>query len=245
WHAIAIVRDITERKVIECELKQSREQLRRLTTYIQSAVERERAKISRAVHDELGQMMTALKIDLYWIGKQLQGDQPVVNEKIRSMSCLIDKTIESLHKITSELRSDILDELGLDAALEWQIHEFRCRTGIDAVLRIDSQCAVKEKDLSLTIYRIFQEAMTNIVRHAAATKVEVTVRDKDGSVELEVKDNGKGISEEKIRASSSFGLMSMRERSYSLGGSLGITGERDKGTTVLARLPLSQEAINS
>ncbi|MFQ6103281.1 MAG: PAS domain S-box protein [Candidatus Glassbacteria bacterium] len=238
------IQDITDRKRAEDELKNSRQQLRELAAHLQSAREEERTSIAREIHDELGQMLTALRMDLSWLEGKLSQDQKSQLEKIRSMSKLTDTTLKTVKRISSELRPGLLDDLGLAAAVEWQAEEFKKRTGIKCSLIIEPQEFVLDGERSTTVFRIFQEALTNIVRHAEATEVKVYLRKKADRLLLEVTDNGKGIREHHIASPRSFGLIGMRERCYFLGGDVTIRGQRGKGTTVEACIPLPAERGN-
>jgi signal transduction histidine kinase len=230
--------EITERKLTEEELKKSREQLRNLSAHLQFAREDERTKIAREVHDELGQKLTALKMDLSSVSNKLPKDKKLLIEKTKSMSKLIDTTIETVQRITTELRPGLLDDLGLIAAIEWQAEEFQSRTGIECEITIDTGNIFLDRDRSTAIFRIFQEALTNVSRHANATRVEVSLKEEENRLELKVKDNGKGIEENQIFDSKSFGLIGIRERVYLLGGEVNISGIKNQGTTIMVNIPL-------
>lgn len=221
--AVVSFRDITERKRAE-------EQLRNLYANLQSMREEERAAIAREIHDELGQILTAIKMDIAWMNKKYS-DHEGVSQKTAATLDLIDKTIKTVKKICTELRPEILDHLGLGAAIQWQAAEFQGRTGIQCEVSLDEDIEM-EMNRTTALFRIFQEALTNIMRHANATKVTIDLSEKDGNVILEVTDNGKGISEEEMSKPSSFGLLGMRERVYPWKGSVNITGSPGKGTTV-------------
>jgi PAS domain S-box-containing protein len=233
-----IARDVTERKRVETGLLRSREELRSLSAHIQSAREEERGNIAREIHDELGQVLSKLKLDLSWLKKRLVPEQKPLLEKTDKMSDLVDSTIKTVQRISSELRPGVLDYLGLAEAIEWQLKEFRERTGMACTARISPELAVEDKDVSTTVFRILQETLTNIIRHAKASRVEVELKNEDNSLTLEIRDNGEGIAREDISDPASFGIMSMRERARHLGGAVLITGEPGKGTTVLVRIPL-------
>jgi len=232
--------DITERKRAEEALKASHDQLRNLSIYLQTVREEERTRIAREIHDELGQVLTALKMDLSWLGNRLSKDQQSLFEKTKSMSELIDMTIQTIKKISSELRPSLLDDLGLAAAIEWQTEEFQKRTGIECKVALNSEDTVLNPDLSTTIFRIFQETLTNIARHANATKVKAGLKENAGKIILGVKDNGKGITRKQISDHKSLGLIGIRERARFWGGKVKISGIRDKGTTVTVSIPLDK-----
>ncbi len=235
--------DITERKQAEEQLKNSHQQLRDLSAHLQSVREEERTRIAREIHDELGQALTGLKIDLAWLQNRLYQTRAIVPrelllEKIRSMSTLVDTTIQSVRKISTQLRPGVLDDLGLTAAIEWQAHEFQRRSGIRCKVALQPEDIVLNQTQSTGIFRIFQEILTNIVRHANATRVNIGMREDGGTLLLQVSDNGRGITESDISGSQSLGILGMRERAVLLGGSVTIGGIQGKGTTVTVRIPL-------
>jgi len=235
-----ITRDITERKKSEKELKRSREELRSLADHLQSIREEERTTIAREIHDELAQALTALKMDISWLSKKLPKDQKMLLEKTRAMTKLTDTTIKTVKKISTELRPGLLDDLGLVPAIEWQAEEFKNRTGITYKLTIDPEEITLDPDRSTAIVRIFQETLTNIARHAKATMVTASLKEKDDKLELRVRDNGKGITKEQISDPQSFGLMGIRERAKSWGGEVKIKGVDGEGTTVTLRIPIEE-----
>ena len=256
---IEMVKDITERRQAEAALRRSHvelevlvhertaelrminEQLSMFSSYLQEAREKERTAIAREIHDELGQALTALKIDLSWLKKRLPKNQKPLLEKEASMSELVESTIQTVKKISSELRPGILDHLGLTAAIEWQAEEFQKRTGIPCGVSIVPEEIVPDRDRSTTIFRIFQETLTNITRHAKATKISVRLEKEDGRLILEVKDNGKGITEKQLSDSKSLGLMGIRERAAYWGGHMNVKGGvRNGGTTVIVHIPLER-----
>lgn len=224
----------------EFQLKNSREQLRRLSAHTQSAREEERTRISREIHDELGQALTGLKMDLSWLEKKLkEGPQlsTAIQEKIAAMFGLINSTIKSIRKISSELRPGVLDYLGLPAAIEWQAQEFQSRTGIECrILNIPKELNL-DQDFSTALFRIFQETLTNVARHAQATLIEINLILQKRNIILQIHDNGKGITQEEIINSKSFGILGMRERTFLLGGEFTISGIPNGGTTVTVTIP--------
>ncbi|MBI2882440.1 MAG: PAS domain S-box protein [Candidatus Methylomirabilis oxyfera] len=237
-----VVRDITERKRAEQEVRDSREQLRALAAHLESVREDERTQISREIHDELGQLLTGLKIDLSWVARQLPGDKGALQAKVRTMGALIDTTIQSVRRIAGELRPGLLDDLGLMAAVEWQAQEFQSRTGI----RVHLTAAPSELDLdreySTALFRIMQEALTNVARHAQATVVYIALKADAERLLLEVIDNGTGITPDALADRRAFGLLGMRERALLLGGQVVISGRPGQGTTVTLVVPLKRPA---
>jgi signal transduction histidine kinase len=219
-------------------LRASEENLRALAARLQSVREEERARIAREIHDELGQALTGLKMDLTWLNGRLPGQKNVA-EKVQSMFKLIDGTIQSVRKIATLLRPEVLDQLGLAAAVGWQAREFQMRTGIRCKVSLPAEPVAAGPELSTAAFRIFQELLTNVARHAAATRVEVSMRAETGRLVLEVHDNGKGISEAELGGTKSLGLLGMRERAMAFGGSVEIAGSGGKGTRVTVLLPLA------
>lgn len=236
--ALCEAEERSERRRTEARLRESHEQLRALTVYLQYVREEERTRIAREVHDELGQMLTSLKLDLAWIAGRLPRDVKGLPEKAATMLHHIDATIQTVRRISTELRPGILDDLGLVAAVEWQANEFQARTGIQCRVTTNVNEATLDSDLNTAFFRIFQETLTNIIRHANATQVEVSLADQDGWLTLEVVDNGRGISGAEIANIHSIGLLGMRERAGLLGGEFSIRGAPKKGTRVTVRIPL-------
>ncbi|MFA5317038.1 MAG: PAS domain S-box protein [Dehalococcoidales bacterium] len=232
-----IVTDITEPKQIDDALQKSHEQLRSLTAHLQSVREEERTDIARGVHDELGQALTALKMDLSWLGKRLPKGQEALLEKKEVMSELLDSIIQTVKKISTKLRPGILDDFGLVAAIEWQAEEFQKRSGIKCKVSSVTEPHL-DRDLNTALFRIFQETLTNAARHTSATRVTVNLKDQDGKMIMRIRDNGKGITPEQLSSPSSFGIIGMRERVRALRGEITIRGIPGKGTTVTVTIPL-------
>ncbi|HQH99828.1 MAG TPA: PAS domain-containing sensor histidine kinase [Deltaproteobacteria bacterium] len=234
--------DITEKKRAQEELERSREQLRNLSTYLQSVREKESTRIAREIHDELGQSLTALQMDVAWLGDQLPPELTHLKEKTQRMVRLADATIESVHRIIAELRPILLDDLGLTAAIEWQAKEFQSRSGIECYVYIDCTDSSIDKDLATALFRIFQGVLTNVARHAAATAVWVRLVQKEDELRLEVIDNGKGITVKQAEDPRSFGIIGIRERANLWGGSVQIAGVQNRGTTINVTIPLRKGA---
>ncbi len=244
YGVVIAFRNITERKQAEQYLQNSNEQLRALSTQLQSIREEERTTISREVHDELGQALTALKMDLSWLKRKLPAEQEEIHQKIRPMLQLIDNTIQSVRRICSELRPGILDDLGLMAAIEWETGEFQRRSGIECRLIAGIEDFNLDREQNTITFRILQETLTNISRHAKASRVSVELKNSDGQLIMEIEDNGKGITQADIVNPKSLGILGMRERAYLFRGELDINGISGKGTTVTLRMPIKSERMN-
>lgn len=229
-----------ERRRAEERLRESHEQLRALSVYLQYVREEERTRIAREVHDELGQSLTGLKLDLAWVSNRLPRSQRPLLDKIETMSGHVDETIQSIRRIATELRPGILDDLGLVAALEWQANEFQSRTGIECHVSSTLQDTLLDADLNTAFFRIFQETLTNIMRHAGATRVDVHSTRQGNMLVLTVRDNGRGILPGEIKDRRSIGLLGMEERAALLGGEFEITGEPGRGTLVTVRIPVTR-----
>ena len=226
-----------ERKRAEERLQQSHEQLRALSVHLQYVREEERIHIAREVHDELGQSLTGLKLQLTWLAGRLPKNLRPLHGKIQTMADSIDETIHAIRRIATELRPGLLDTAGLPAALEWQTNEFQRQTGIQCRVNVAIHDTILDQDLNTAFFRIFQETLTNIIRHANATRVEVRLIETAEHFILEVKDNGRGISEDEILNTRSIGLIGMRERAALLDGEVRLRGQPGKGTTVSVRIP--------
>ena len=233
--------DRRERQRAEDKLRRSLDQLRALTSYLQYVREEERTRIAREVHDELGQALTGLKLDMSWLAARLGRNAKPVQAKVKTMVDHIDETIQTVRRIATELRPGILDSLGLVAALEWQANEFQSRTGIpcNVVAAVDD--SQLQQQFATVFFRIYQETLTNIIRHAKATRVDVRLAEESGALVLTVQDNGRGISEEEIANTRSIGLVGMRERAMLIGGEITLQGTPGKGTTMTLRVPLERQ----
>lgn len=232
-----IARDITERKRLQ-ELKESQEQLRSYSTHLENIREEEKKRIAREIHDQLGHALTTLSLDLSWICKRLPDDIRTLVERTQAMSSLIESTIESVQRISAELVPGVLDHLGLVEAIKWQAEEFRKRTKLEFEISTNPETIKLDYDKALAVFRVFQEALTNIVRHAEARRVEVSVTAANSRLSLEVKDDGIGITENQIAHPGSIGIVGMKERVLHLGGEISFNSAPNKGTIVSLHIPL-------
>ncbi|WDT82246.1 MAG: GAF domain-containing sensor histidine kinase [Candidatus Manganitrophus sp.] len=229
--------EIAERKRIESQLERMQDQLRSLSLRSQSTLEEERSRIAREIHDEFGQTLTVLKMQLSFLERRFRGGQTPISEWTKSMSEMIDTTIERVRQVASELRPIVLDDLGLPAAIEWQAKEFQERTGITCRCFLQEEIVI-DRMHSTAVFRVFQEALTNVARHSGASDVEIKLNEEKGAAFLQVRDNGRGITEEQRLHQKSLGLIGMRERARACGGEVGIEGIPGKGTTITVRVPL-------
>lgn len=234
-----IFTDITKEKKAEEELRASREDMRSLAAHIELAREDERKRIAREVHDDLGQVLTSIDLDIH---RAKRGHHPADSETelcFASISSAVSQALDSVHRIATELRPGILDHLGLSAALEWLVDDAASRGAVKAESHID----ITEGDLSdavkTALFRISQEALTNAIRHSKARSVLLALEEDEASLRLSISDDGVGIAPEKIACSGSFGILGMRERVRELGGSFSISSPERRGVCVEARIPRS------
>ncbi len=230
--------EISDRLSKEDEFRRSTEQLRELSARLQSVREEERTHLARVIHDELGQALTGLKMDVAWLQKHLDQQQPALLEKTRAMSDLIDIIVQAVRRIATELRPGILD-LSLVATIEWQLQEFQTRSGIKSKLIRAPEETTLDADGATTVFRIFQEILTNVTRHAQATRIEVSIEENATFLTLQVRDNGRGITDSDIHSPKSIGLLGMQERARLRAGEVHFQSTPGKGTTVTVRLPLT------
>lgn len=232
--------DISDRKKAEQEAEKSYKAIRTLTEHLQNIREEERAHIAREIHDELGQQLTVMKMDISWINKKIAavGDDPV-KQKIKELISMLDQTVKTVRRISSELRPSLLDDLGLTAAMEWQLNEFEKRSGIKTNLNVPADDIRLPDSVKTSLFRIFQESLTNVVRHSHAKKVTVVFEQKNGNLVLSIIDDGKGFDKQKTADKKTLGILGMKERTSMIGGSYEITSKPGKGTSVVVTIPYS------
>ncbi|MGD1045029.1 MAG: sensor histidine kinase [Bacteroidota bacterium] len=221
--------------------EESHEQFRDLSAYLQSAREEERKSIAREIHDELGQALTTIKLELSLLQEEVLHDASAATDRIHSMKERVDETIHTVKGIITKLRPGLLDDLGLTAAIEWQANDFQRHTGIVCEISMEPEEMNINQEISTAMFRIFQETLTNITRHSGATRVIVHLYQKDNALELQVHDNGRGITSQEINDPKSFGLIGIRERAQYWHGIVNIEGKAGLGTIVTVRFPRTSE----
>ncbi len=229
--------DITRRKQAEEELAKYAKQMRALAGYVESVREDERTRMAREIHDEFGQFLTALKMDLAWVARRLPADDEK-RERLNQASALVDENVRLVQRIATELRPGLLDDLGLITALDWQAHEFSKHTGLLCQLNVPQNELKLDTSLNTTLFRIFQETLTNVARHALASRIDVNLQVQEQTLIRSVRDNGRGITESELNDPSSLGLLGLRERVAQWNGDLSIRGQAGKGTTVTVQIPI-------
>ncbi|MGA7160826.1 MAG: PAS domain S-box protein [Bacteroidota bacterium] len=237
-YSLAIIRDITERKRGEEALNQSMEQLHALTMRLENIREEERKSVSREVHDELGQTLTALRMDLMSLKKMGATNANAIEAKLQSMLDLTTNAIKSVQDISARLRPGMLDDLGLVSAIEWQTEEFEKRSGISCTLRLPDHDLEVDNERSTVLFRILQETLTNVARHAHAEHITVGLLVSKDEIVMNIHDDGIGISDESVRNPKSLGLLGIRERLHPFQGSCSIQRGMDGGTEVRVQLPI-------
>jgi PAS domain S-box-containing protein len=237
---LVLASDITEKLEAEERLQESHEAYKQLASHLETVREAERTHIAREIHDELGQQLTGLKMDISWLSKKIKTKDSEIQQKIKETIELIDGTVITVRRIATELRPSILDDLGLVAAMEWQSEEFERRSGIRTDFKSNVSSATVPADLATSIFRIYQESLTNVMRHADATKVSASLQINNEDVRLNISDDGKGFVVEEIANKKTLGLMGMRERATLLGGSYEIISEPEDGTSVNIIVPFKK-----
>lgn len=237
---ITIMRDITERKRTEKELQDSYKEIRELASHLQNIREEERISMAREIHDELGQQMTVLKMDVAWLEKKLAASDTAAREKIQELRKGLDQTIHSIRRIASELRPSVLDDMGLGAAIEWQLREFQKRSGVSVSFENRKGEFILPDAVKTNLFRIVQESLTNVARHANATTVSIKLLRDANQIRLLIKDDGIGFEKQKAPANKTLGILGMKERTAMLGGSYEISSTPGKGTLVTVTIPVME-----
>jgi signal transduction histidine kinase len=233
-----IIRDITDRNKMEEELRNSKDLLEKLNQHLQQVRENERSQIALNLHDDFGQKLTALILDIAWLKSRMGVQSPGVKKKLEEMSLMINESINSIREILSFLRPAILYDLGLVPAFEWQLNKFEKQSGILCHFNCKQNEYPIDADISLILFRILQESLTNIIRHSEASVVDVELGMIKKKITMIIKDNGKGIEEEKINSPASMGITGIIERIRSVNGNISIKGIKDKGTVLEISIPL-------
>jgi PAS domain S-box-containing protein len=237
---LVLANDVTEKIRAEEKLKSSHAELRELATHLQNVRESERTHMAREIHDELGQQLTGLKMDISWINRKLNTEDKELKQKMNDTLNLIDGTVKTVRRLATQLRPSILDDLGIVAAMEWQSEEFQKRSEINTVFSSNVSSIELSTDLATGFFRIYQESLTNVLRHSGATEVEAMLNMKDGLLILNIKDNGIGFNSKEIESKKTLGLLGMKERTLIMGGSYEITSKPGKGTSVVIIAPIQQ-----
>ncbi len=235
WECVMF--DITERKQAEIEILRSQEQLRELSAHIQDVREEERLALAREVHDDMGSMLTAIKLDLAWLSTRIKSDEPSIQEKIRGVEELVSKCAAAAGNISRNLRPSALDSFGIVAAIEIEVNEFTQRTGISCTLNITDEEVQVDQNISISLFRILQETLNNIMKHAQASKVKVSIANHKNIVSLTVSDNGRGLNSQDRLKPRSFGLRGIQERVARFGGEVKVSSNPGKGTTISVSIP--------
>lgn len=238
---LSVIRDLTERIEAEQQLEQSYRALRELTDHLHNIREEERSNIAREIHDELGQQLTVLKMDISWLNKKIENPPEKIKERLDELINMVDNTVKSVRRISSELRPSMLDDLGLPAAIEWHTQEFGKRSGIKVETDISTGDVKFPGKVSITVFRVLQECLTNVARHADATKIKVSLAANDGYLNLSIKDNGKGFLTDGIEKKKTLGILGMKERIQIIKGEYLINSAPGKGTVVQVKIPLQDQ----
>lgn len=235
---VAVYDDIKERMLAEQSIQRNYEKIKKLSRHMETIREEERKHIAGELHDELGQILTAIKMDIGWIRNMMPPERKGIKKRIGSTMQIIDEAIQSVRRLSKELRPLMLDDLGLLDTLKALIQEFESRANIKVRYKLPQQEPELIPGQEISVFRIIQESLTNIARHASATEVKLIIKERNDNLDLKIQDNGIGIPDEKVHSSESFGILNMRERIQSWGGDMEIKGITGKGTTITARIPL-------
>ncbi len=241
WEGIVL--DITQSKLDEIEIRRTQQQLLELSSHIQDAKEQERLHIAREVHDEIGSLLTAIKFDLAWLSQRMSKDDPLINDKTRTIEALVNKVIAAANNLAHSLRPGVLDHFGFVAAIEIEAQEFSKRSGIACTISTSEEYIELPDRHAITLFRIFQETLNNILKHSHAKNAQVEIVKGDDHLEMIVFDDGVGFDASARNKPRSFGLRGMQERIEHLGGSVKISSTKGKGTQIAIFVPLEPEDI--
>lgn len=243
WEGLIV--NITKTKLDELELLRSQEQLREFSSHIQDAKEQERLRIAREVHDEIGGLLTAIKMDLAWIKDRLPKSKRILTDKTTTIENMVDKAMTAARNLAHSLRPGYLDSFGIVAAIEMEADEFAQRTSIKVLLdhNEDEMEMELHPDVSIALFRIFQESLTNIMKHSQASEVRVTIRNTPERIDLAISDNGRGFSQEARAKPRSFGLRGIQERVVHFGGEVQISSAPGQGVTVSVSIPHARDGM--
>jgi signal transduction histidine kinase len=236
-----VIKRTEQLQISNTKLLETQSDLRRLSEDLMRDIELERMRISREIHDQLGQLLTAIKMELRTVERLIGREPEKISERLKETYALVDETIRSIRRIASDLRPGILDDFGLEAAVEWQLQQFRERTSVRVEFVSDLAEERLSKDMATAAFRVLQEALTNVARHAEAGKVDVRLQTTEDELLLVVQDDGKGLPLD--RSSRSLGLVGMRERARQLGGSVTVANAAEGGVRVTMRAPLRQYEV--
>ncbi len=240
-----ILRDVTERVRAEDALRSSQEVLRKFSAVANSIREQEKSRIARELHDELAQALTALKMDVAWVTQRLPVGQQMLEDKLAKMLTMLDNTVIATRRIAADLRPLLLDDLGLVPATEWLVQNFMDRTGLACDLTIATPELVLPEPYATAVFRILQESLTNVAKHAHASLVEVSLDQADGLFTLSVRDNGCGFDVSNPRKPDSYGLVGLRERAFLVGGEVEVESGHGRGTLIEVRIPITKTEVQS
>jgi signal transduction histidine kinase len=238
---VMVSRDITQRRQAEQQLELSRKQLQNFTEHLEHILEEERKRISRELHDELGQLLTILKFDLSWLKLEgVKGESDIIT-RIDAMMESVNDALASVKRISKEIRPPQLDALGLTGAIQWDIDQVEKKTGLKGIITVEPAEIKIKSQVSTTLYRVFREALTNILRHAQAEHVFIKLSQRLGSIILAIRDDGRGITKKELKGTTSLGLVGIRERVRMVGGTFTIEGETGSGTVLTVEVPIKNK----
>jgi signal transduction histidine kinase len=235
---LLVARDLTDRLQTQQKLRDSYKSVRRLTAHLQNIREEERAGIAREIHDVLGQQLTVMKMDVSWLNRKIETEDPGIKSRIGNMLQSLNEIVKTIRRISSELRPSILDDLGLVPAMEWHLKEFENRSGIRSTLHTDTITHNLNNAAKTALFRILQESLTNVAKHSQATEIVIRLEENADDVKLTIEDNGAGFEPENIKEKRTLGLLGMNERASMIGGRYEIQSSPGKGTVVRVSIPV-------